>query len=50
VWGNLKDKEMANLCVEMLGQVAAAADTGLTRIGSDASLCLAYLRHTGLYL
>ena len=50
VWGNLKGRELANLCAESTADVAHVADTGLTRIGSDASLCLAFLRHTGLYL
>ena len=50
VWGNVKGRELANLCAESTADVAHVADTGLTRIGSDASLCLAFLRHTGLYL
>ena len=48
VWGSLKSKELANLCSDRIDQVADEAQLGLSRIGSDASLCLAFLQHTGL--
>jgi DDE superfamily endonuclease len=50
VWGTVKSKELANLCSDSIGEVAEVAADGLHRIGSDASLCFAFLRHTGLRL
>ncbi len=50
VWGNLKGKELANLCPDTIDQAAQLADEGLCRIGSETELCLAFLRHTGLKL
>ena len=50
VWGNRKSTELANLCSDTIGEVANIADDGLHRIGSDAALCLAFLRHCGLRL
>jgi hypothetical protein len=50
VWGNLKGQELANLCPDAIEDAAEAADQGLCRIGSEAELCFAFLRHTGLKL
>jgi transposase len=50
VWGSLKSKELRNLCPDTLHEVADVAKHGLDRIGSDASLCFAFLRHSGLRL
>ena len=50
VWSNLKSSELANLCCDRIGDVASIADEGLDRIGSDAALCFAFLRHSGLRL
>ena len=50
VWGNLKSQELANLCAGTIDKVATIAEDGLDRIGTDAQLCLAFLRHTGLRL
>ena len=50
VWGNLKSQELANLCSSTIDQVADIAKGGLDRIGSDAALCFAFLRHSGLRL
>jgi len=50
VWGNLKSTELANLCSDTISQVAEIAEDGLDRIGSDAPLCFAFLRHSGLRL
>jgi transposase len=50
VWGNLKSQELANLCSNTIDQVADIAEGGLDRIGSDAALCFAFLRHSGLRL
>jgi putative transposase len=50
VWGNLKGRELANLCPETIDEAAQAADDGLCRIGTERALCLAFLRHCGLRL
>jgi putative transposase len=50
IWGNLKASELANLCPDTIEEAALYADAGLARIGADAQLCLAFLRHTGLSL
>lgn len=50
VWGNLKNTELANLCPDTIDDAAVAADDGLMRIGSDAGLCFAFLRHCRLSL
>ena len=49
-WGNLKSSELANLCTDTIAEVADTAADGLDRIGSDAALCFAFLRHSGLRL
>jgi transposase len=50
VWGNLKSRELANLCPDTIDEAAKAADDGLCRIGSETEMCLAFLHHTGLNL
>ena len=50
VWGNVKSQELANLCADTIAEVSDAATDGLHRISSDAPLCFAFLRHTGLRL
>ena len=50
IWGNLKASELANLCPDTIEEASPAADAGLQRIGGDAQLCWAFLRHTGLSL
>jgi transposase len=50
VWGNLKSQELANLCSDTIDDVADLAEGGLDRIGTDATLCFAFLRHSGLRL
>jgi transposase len=49
-WGNLKSAELANLCSATISDVADIAEHGLDRIGTDAALCFAFLRHSGLRL
>ena len=49
-WGNLKSQELANLCSDTIDEVANVAEHGLDRIGTDAELCFAFLRHSGLRL
>jgi transposase len=50
VWGNMKDQELANLCSDTIDEVADSAEAGFDRISSDADLCFAFLRHSGLRL
>ena len=50
VFGNLKSTELANLCRNTIADVEAIAEDGLDRIGNDARLCFAFLRHAGLSL
>ena len=50
VFGNLKSAELANLCSDTIAEVEAIAEDGLDRIGTDAELCFAFLRHSGLGL
>jgi transposase len=50
VWGNLKSKELANLCSNTIDEVVDIAEGGLDRIGTDAPLCFGFLRHCGLRL
>ena len=49
-WGNLKSQELANLCRDTIDQIVDVAEHGLDRIGTDAELCFAFLRHAGLRL
>jgi transposase len=50
VWGNLKGRELANLCPDTIAEVAQVVDEGLCRIGGETTLCFAFLRHCGLQL
>lgn len=50
VWGNVKGKELANLCPDTVDEMEQAVDDGLCRIGSDRELCLAFLNQTPLRL
>ena len=47
VWGSLKSNELANLCSDTISEVAAVAEDGLDRIGTDAALYFAFLCHCG---
>lgn len=50
VWGNVKSRELANLCPDDIADAAAVADEGLMRIGRNEQLCFNFLAHTGLSL
>jgi transposase len=50
VWGNIKTVDLANLCPDTLEEAQAAAESGLTRVGSDYDLCFAFLAYAGLSL
>ena len=48
VWGNVKGRELANLCADNLGEVERELRAGLRRVGRSSTLAFAFLRHTGL--
>ncbi len=48
VWGNVKGRELANLCADDLDDVAHELRAGLRRVRRSRTLPLAFLRHTGL--
>jgi len=48
VWGNVKGRELANLCGDNLGEVAQAVRAGLRRVRRTPTLAFAFLRHSGL--
>lgn len=48
VWGNVKGRELANLCAEDLREVETALRAGLRRVGRHPTLAFAFLRHAGL--
>jgi transposase len=50
VFGNLNSTELVNLCRDTIDEVAAIAEDGLDRVGTNAELCFAFLRHAGLPL
>jgi transposase len=50
VWGNVKARELANLCPADITEAQAAAQTGLRRVGRSYELCFNFLDHTGLSL
>lgn len=50
LWGNVKGQELANRCVDELGEMTAAARNGLERVRRRSTLLFGFLRHTGLSL
>jgi putative transposase len=48
VWGNVKGRELANLCADNLGEVERELRVGLRRVRRSRTLPWAFLRHTGL--
>ena len=50
VWGNVKARELANLCPDHIAEAHTAAETGLRRVGRNYNLCFNFLDHTGLPL
>ena len=44
VWGNLKGGELANLCLDTIGEAEEIVDQGHCRIGSETRLAFAFLR------
>jgi transposase len=47
-WGNVKGRELANLCADNLGEVERAVRRGLRRVRRAPTLAFAFLRHAGL--
>jgi transposase len=50
VWGNVKARELANLCPDDITEAHTAAEAGLRRVGRSYELCFNFLAHTGLSL
>jgi hypothetical protein len=50
LWGNLKAGELANLCVDTVGEMEQAANQGIARMQGESEFALSFLRHTGLSL
>jgi len=48
VWGNVKGRELANLCPDDISEAHTAAQTGLHRVGSNYQLCFNFRDHAGL--
>lgn len=48
VWGNVKGRELANLCPDHLGEVERELRAGLRRVRRSPTLAFAFLRHAGL--
>ena len=48
VWGNVKGRELSNLCADNLAEVAQELRAGLRRVRRSPTLAFAFLRHTGL--
>jgi transposase len=48
VWGNVKGRELANLCADDLAEVEHELRSGLRRVRRSPTLPFAFLRHTGL--
>ena len=49
LWRNLKGQELANLCPDDLGDLAAALSAGLARVRRRPTLARAFLNHAGLF-
>ena len=50
VWGNVKGRELANLCAPDLAALRTPLRTGFARIRRQRHLAFAFLRHAGLPL
>ena len=48
VWNNIKGREMANLCPELMTEATHAFRRGLRRVGHTRQLPLSFLQHAGL--
>src|SRR5262245_21881960 len=48
VWGNIKHRELANLCVSDLDALRSPLRRGCARVRRNADLAQQFLRHTGL--
>lgn len=48
VWNNIKSREMANLCPELMQEAAHAFRRGLRRVSHTRRLPFSFLHHAGL--
>lgn len=49
-WGNVKGRELANLCADNLAEATSACREGLERVQRAQQLCMSFLKHAGLSL
>ena len=49
VWGNVKGRELANLCPDNLAEVGEAVKRSLDRVGMCKDLAYSFLNHAGLF-
>ncbi len=50
VWGNVKARELANVCASELPALRQPLHNGFARVRRQSDLAFAFLRHTGLSL
>ena len=50
VWGNVKARELANVCASELTALRRPLHHGFARVRRHSNLAFAFLRHTGLHL
>lgn len=50
VWNNIKGREMANLCPDLMTEAAQSFRRGLQRVGHTRKLPFSFLQHAGLSL
>jgi len=50
VWGNVKARELANVCAEELTALRRPLHHGFARVRRQSALAFAFLRHAGLQL
>ena len=48
VWNNIKSREMANLCPELMQEAVTTFRRGLQRLSHTRQLPFSFLQHTGL--
>jgi transposase len=48
VWNNIKSREMANLCPDLMQEAVTAFRRGLQRLSHTRQLPFSFLQHTGL--
>lgn len=49
LWGNIKQRELANRCAVDLGESCGAVRRGMDRVERSQSLAFSFLHHAGLF-